>query len=164
MGKFADCNRGEWLRDMRAVIQRVEKASVKISGEIQGQIKYGALVLLGIGKNDTESDMKYIADKILALRIFEDENEKMNKSILDINGEILIVSQFTLYGDCRKGRRPSFDSAMPPNQAEKLYEEFVTYIKNSGLKIETGKFGADMKVELLNDGPVTIILDSTKIL
>lgn len=149
---------------MRAVVQRVKNASVRIDGEICGQINQGLLVFLGVSKEDAESDITYISDKITGLRIFEDENEKMNNSIMDINGEILVISQFTLYGDCRKGRRPSFDSAMRPSEAEEMYEKFVEYIKKSGLKTETGRFGADMKVELLNDGPVTIILDSSKIL
>lgn len=149
---------------MRAVVQRVKNASVRIDGEICGQINQGLLVFLGVSKEDTESDITYISDKITGLRIFEDENEKMNNSIMDINGEILVISQFTLYGDCRKGRRPSFDGAMRPPKAEEMYEKFVEYIKKSGLKTETGRFGADMKVELLNDGPVTIILDSSKIL
>ena len=149
---------------MSAVVQRVKNASVRIDGEICGQINQGLLVFLGVSKEDTESDITYISDKITGLRIFEDENEKMNNSIMDINGEILVISQFTLYGDCRKGRRPSFDGAMRPPEAEEMYEKFVEYIKKSGLKTETGRFGADMKVELLNDGPVTIILDSSKIL
>ena len=149
---------------MRAVVQRVKNASVRIDGEICGQINQGLLVFLGVSKEDTETDITYISDKITGLRIFEDENEKMNNSIMDINGEILVISQFTLYGDCRKGRRPSFDGAMRPPEAEAMYEKFVEYIKKSGLKTETGRFGADMKVELLNDGPVTIILDSSKIL
>ncbi|MEE1224185.1 MAG: D-aminoacyl-tRNA deacylase [Clostridia bacterium] len=149
---------------MRAVVQRVKNASVRIDGEICGQINQGLLVFLGVSKEDTETDITYISDKITGLRIFEDENEKMNNSIMDINGEILVISQFTLYGDCRKGRRPSFDGAMRPPEAEEMYEKFVEYIKKSGLKTETGRFGADMKVELLNDGPVTIILDSSKIL
>ena len=149
---------------MRAVVQRVKNASVRIDGEICGQINQGLLVFLGVSKEDTELDITYISDKITGLRIFEDENEKMNNSIMDINGEILVISQFTLYGDCRKGRRPSFDGAMRPPEAEEMYEKFVEYIKKSGLKTETGRFGADMKVELLNDGPVTIILDSSKIL
>lgn len=149
---------------MRAIIQRVKHASVEIDGKINGKIDEGLLIFLGVGKGDSEKDLEYIADKTLTLRIFEDENGKMNKCISDINGEILVISQFTLYGDCRKGRRPSFDSAMPPKEAEMMYEKFVDYIKNSGLKTETGMFGADMKVDLLNDGPVTMILDSTKIL
>ena len=149
---------------MRAVIQRVKHASVAVDGNVCGKIGQGLMILLGVGKNDAESDMRYIADKLLSLRIFEDENGKMNKSVCDISGELLIISQFTLYGDCRKGRRPSFDSAMKPQEAEAMYKSFVEYIKQSGLKTETGIFGADMKVELLNDGPVTLILDSTKIM
>lgn len=164
MGKFADNDRGEWLRNMRAVIQRVQHASVAVEGNVCGKISQGLMILLGISKDDKESDMKYIADKSLALRIFEDESGKMNKSVCDIGGELLIISQFTLYGDCRKGRRPSFDAAMNPKEAEKMYEKFVEYMRKSGLKTETGIFGADMKVELLNDGPVTLILDSTKIM
>lgn len=149
---------------MRAVIQRVKYASVKTDGEIKGKADEGLLIFLGVGKGDGDTDLKYIADKTLGLRIFEDENGKMNKSIADIGGEILVVSQFTLCGDCRKGRRPSFDNAMKPEAANKMYEEFVEYIKGSGLMVETGRFGADMKVELLNDGPVTMLLDSTKII
>ena len=123
---------------MRAVVQRVKNASVRIDGEICGQINQGLLVFLGVSKEDTESDITYISDKITGLRIFEDENEKMNNSIMDINGEILVISQFTLYGDCRKGRRQSFDGAMRPPEAEEMYEKFVEYIKKSGLKTETG--------------------------
>ncbi len=149
---------------MRAVIQRVSHASVEVDGEICGKIGKGYLILLGVADGDSDADLKYIADKTVNLRIFEDENGKMNKSIADIGGEILVVSQFTLYGDCRKGRRPSFDSAMKPEAANKMYEEFVEYIKGNGLRVETGRFGADMKVELLNDGPVTMLLDSTKII
>lgn len=149
---------------MRAVIQRVKYATVKVDGEEIGRTDKGLLIFLGVGKGDTENDMKYIADKSLGLRIFEDENEKMNLSVKDINGGLLIISQFTLYGDCRKGRRPSFDPAMPPKEAEEMYEKFVAYMKESGLECQTGSFGADMKVELLNDGPVTILLDSSKIL
>lgn len=149
---------------MRAVIQRVKNASVKIDGKIKGEAKEGLLIFLGVGKGDSEDDLKYIADKAIGLRIFEDENGKMNKSVKDIDGDLLIISQFTLYGDCRKGKRPSFDGAMNPGEAEEMYEKFVAYMRGSGLKTETGEFGADMKVELLNDGPVTIILDSSKII
>lgn len=145
---------------MRALIQRVLNADVKIDGKTKGEINQGLLVFLGIGKDDTEADIKYVADKMLGLRIFEDENEKMNYSVSDIKGELLIVSQFTLYGDCRKGRRPNFESAMKPPAAEEMYEKFVEYAKNSGLKVETGSFGADMKVSLVNDGPVTISIES----
>ncbi|MDD6484521.1 MAG: D-aminoacyl-tRNA deacylase [Clostridiales bacterium] len=148
---------------MRAVIQRIERAAVSVSGETVGSVKKGLLIFLGVGKGDDEQDIKYIADKALALRIFEDEDGKMNLSVTDIGGELLVISQFTLYGDCRKGRRPSFDFAMPPKDANIMYERFVEYIKKSGLKTETGIFGADMQVELVNDGPVTINLDSKKL-
>jgi len=149
---------------MRAVIQRVTKSSVTVDGKIVGNIGKGLNILLGIEKNDTEDDLKYIVEKALALRIFEDENGKMNLSVGDIQGEILVISQFTLYGDCRKGRRPSFDKAAAPDTANKLYKDFITYCKGNGFKTEHGIFGADMKVEISNDGPVTIILDSSKIL
>ena len=164
MGGAANGDRGERIRDMRAIIQRVKYASVKTDGEVKGRAGEGLLIFLGVGKGDGDADLKYIADKALGLRIFEDESGKMNKSVTDICGDILIISQFTLYGDCRKGRRPSFDGAMPPQEAEEMYERFVSYVKESGLNTETGVFGADMKVELQNDGPVTIILDSSKIL
>lgn len=147
---------------MRAVLQRVQKSSVAVDGETVSSISKGIMLLLGVEKNDTEDDLKYIADKTLALRIFEDENGKMNLSITDIGGELLIISQFTLYGDCRKGRRPSFDKAAAPEKANMLYEKFIEVCRNSGLKVQTGIFGADMKVDILNDGPVTIILDSSK--
>ena len=148
---------------MRAVVQRVSYANVKVDGEITGSIEQGLMVLLGAGQEDNENDIKYLSEKILNLRIFEDENEKMNLSLVDIQGEILIISQFTLYGDCRKGRRPSFDKAGLPQPAKKLYEDFVEECKKSGLKVQTGIFGADMKVSLLNDGPVTLLLDSKKL-
>ena len=148
---------------MRAVVQRVSYAIVKVDGEITGSIEQGLMVLLGAGQEDNEHDIKYLSEKILNLRIFEDENEKMNLSLLDIQGEILIISQFTLYGDCRKGRRPSFDKAGLPKPAKTLYEDFVEECKKSGLKVQTGIFGADMKVSLLNDGPVTLLLDSKKL-
>lgn len=148
---------------MRAVIQRVTNASVKVDGEVIGSINKGILVFLGVSDEDTDTDLKYIADKMLNLRIFEDNDGKMNLSLLDINGELLIVSQFTLYGDCRKGRRPSFDKAGKPAYANEMYEKFIAYCKNSGIKTECGEFGADMKVSLLNDGPVTLMLDSTKL-
>jgi D-aminoacyl-tRNA deacylase len=147
---------------MRAVIQRVSHAKVTVDGEITGQISRGLLVLLGVSTTDTESDADYLADKITGLRIFEDSDGKMNLSVADIGGAILAVSQFTLYGDARKGRRPSFDSAARPEQAKKLYEYFVEKIRAAGLKCETGRFQAEMQVELTNDGPVTILLDSSK--
>ncbi|MBR3791677.1 MAG: D-tyrosyl-tRNA(Tyr) deacylase [Clostridia bacterium] len=148
---------------MRAVVQRVLNASVEVENKIVGQINQGFLVLLGVGQEDDESDMKYIADKIMNLRVFEDENEKMNLSINDIKGELLVVSQFTLYGDCRKGRRPSFDTAGEPKMAKELYLKTCEYFKSFGIKTETGIFAADMKVNLLNDGPVTLLLDSKKL-
>lgn len=148
---------------MRAVVQRVNHASVTISGNVSGEIKKGLLVLLGVGPDDTDKDLKYICDKVLGLRIFEDEEEKMNLSLKDIGGELLVVSQFTLYGDCRKGKRPSFASACPPDKAKKLYEEFLELCEKEGVLPEHGEFGADMKVDLQNDGPVTIMLDSSKL-
>jgi D-aminoacyl-tRNA deacylase len=148
---------------MRAVIQRVSHAKVTVDGEITGQISRGLLVLLGVSTTDTESDADYLADKITGLRIFEDSDGKMNLSVADIGGAILAVSQFTLYGDARKGRRPSFDAAARPEQAKKLYEYFVEKIRAAGLPCETGRFQAEMKVDLVNDGPVTILLDSTKL-
>lgn len=148
---------------MRAILQRVTNAEVKVDGEIIGSIGNGILIFLGVSDDDTEKDLQYIADKMINLRIFEDENGKMNLSVHDIQGELLIVSQFTLYGDCRKGRRPSFDKAGKPDFANEMYEKFIKYCSDSGLKTEHGEFGADMKVSLLNDGPVTIMLDSTKL-
>lgn len=149
---------------MRAVVERVSSASVSVNGEVIGKIGKGFLVLLGVGDGDTEVDLKYISDKIMGLRVFSDENDKMNLSIFDIGGSVLAISQFTLYGDCRKGRRPNFTSAMEPETAEKMYCDFVDILRNNGINTETGKFGADMQVELINDGPVTLILDSSKIL
>ncbi len=147
---------------MRAVVQRVKKSRVIVEGRLVGEINKGFNVLLGISKEDTIEDLKYIKDKIINLRVFEDENDKMNLSLLDIKGDILSISQFTLYGDCRKGRRPNFMNAMGGDEAKALYEEFVKMLKESGLKIETGEFGAHMNVEIENDGPVTILLDSKK--
>lgn len=145
---------------MRAVVQRVTNADVKIDGRVSGKIDNGLLVLLGVGNGDTEEDMKYIADKIIKLRIFSDENDKMNLSLEDVGGSMLVISQFTLYGDCSHGRRPYFGNAMEPVSANEMYEKFVAYIREQGIHIETGEFGADMKVSLTNDGPVTIILES----
>ena len=147
---------------MRAVVQRVKKSRVIVEGRLVGEINKGFNVLLGISKEDTIEDLKYIKDKIINLRVFEDENDKMNLSLLDIKGDILAISQCTLYGDCRKGRRPNFMNAMGGDEAKALYEEFVKMLKESGLKIETGEFGAHMNVEIENDGPVTILLDSKK--
>lgn len=145
---------------MRAVVQRVTNADVKIDGRVSGKIDNGLLVLLGVGNGDTEEDMKYIADKIIKLRIFSDENDKMNLSLEDVGGSMLVISQFTLYGDCSHGRRPYFGNAMEPVSANEMYEKFVAYIRGRGIHTETGEFGADMKVSLTNDGPVTIILES----
>lgn len=145
---------------MRAVVQRVTNADVKIDGRVNGKIDDGLLVLLGVGNGDTEEDMKYIADKIIKLRIFSDENDKMNLSLVDVGGSMLVISQFTLYGDCSHGRRPYFGNAMEPVSANEMYEKFVAYIREQGIHTETGEFGADMKVSLTNDGPVTIILES----
>ena len=146
---------------MRAVIQRVARAQVNVGDEIVGKIGPGLLVLLGISKRDTQADADYLAAKIPGLRIFDDENGKMNLSLTDLGGSVLCVSQFTLYGDVRKGKRPSFDEAAPPQMATELYEYFVKKIRDTGVVCETGRFQAMMKVELVNDGPVTILLDSS---
>ncbi|HUM06182.1 MAG TPA: D-aminoacyl-tRNA deacylase [Terriglobales bacterium] len=145
---------------MRAVIQRVSCAKVTVNGGVTGEIGPGLLVLLGVGTGDTKSDADYLADKIIGLRIFEDDGGKMNLSVVDVKGAILAVSQFTLYGDVRRGKRPSFDAAAPPQQAHELYEYFVEKIRAAGLRCETGRFQEMMKVELANEGPVTILLDS----
>ena len=147
---------------MRAVVQRVTYSSVEVDGEIVGEINKGFNVLLGISKEDTEEDMKYIKDKIINLRVFSDENDKMNLSLLDIQGELLLISQFTLYGDARKGRRPNFMNALGGEEAKKFYDKFIEMMKETGLKVQTGIFGADMKVDIKNDGPVTILLDSSR--
>lgn len=147
---------------MRAIVQRVKEARVEVDGETVGRIGEGVLVLLGAGKDDSEDDAEYLAEKILTLRIFEDAEGKMNLSVTDTGGEVLVVSQFTLYGDCRKGRRPSFDKASPPEAAEALYELFVAKLRESWAKVETGKFRAMMDVHLVNSGPVTLMLDSKR--
>ncbi|MBP3891654.1 MAG: D-tyrosyl-tRNA(Tyr) deacylase [Solobacterium sp.] len=145
---------------MRVVIQRVKHASVKIEGNLHGQIQQGFLLLVGICDEDSEEVVQKVAEKIRKLRIFEDENGKMNLALQDINGSILSISQFTLYADCKKGNRPSFDGAGKPEHAKRLYLYFNEYLRAAGVHVEEGIFGADMKVELLNDGPVTIVLDS----
>jgi len=147
---------------MRAVVQRVSSSKVTVDGNTTGEIKRGLLVLLGVTHEDTSKDVDYIIDKVLNLRIFEDENEKMNLSLKDVEGELLVVSQFTLYGDCRKGRRPSFSNAARPEVATKLYEEFIEKARKEGIVTQTGQFGAHMMVDLTNDGPVTILLESNR--
>ena len=149
---------------MRAVVQRVSSSKVTVDEEVVGKVNKGLLVLLGVTHDDTSKDVDYIVDKVTNLRIFEDENDKMNLSLKDIDGEILAVSQFTLYGDCRRGRRPSFSDAARPDVANPLYEEFVQKVRDLGINVGTGKFGAHMMVDLTNDGPVTMLLDSSKIL
>ena len=144
---------------MRAVVQRVTYSSVEVNGEIVGEINNGFNVLLGISKDDTEEDMKYIKENIINLRVFSDENDKMNLSLLDIKGELLLISQFTLYGDARKGRRPNFMNALGGEEAKRFYDKFIEMMKETGLKVETGVFGADMKVDIKNDGPVTIMME-----
>jgi len=148
---------------MRSVIQRVSRAKVTVDGEITGEIGKGILVLLGVANEDSEKEASYLLDKIVNLRIFEDADGKMNLSLLDIDGDLLVVSQFTLYGDVRKGRRPSFIKAAPPEKANVLYEFFVAEARKHIAKVETGRFQAMMDVELINDGPVTILLDSDKL-
>ena len=147
---------------MRALVQRVSRASVTIDGRVHGAIEKGFLVLLGVTEGDTEADARYLADKCVGLRVFTDENDKMNLALADVGGGLLIVSQFTLYGDCSHGRRPSFVAAARPDLAIPLYETFVARCRESGLPVETGEFGAHMEVELLNDGPVTLWLDTVE--
>jgi D-tyrosyl-tRNA(Tyr) deacylase len=148
---------------MRAVIQRVSEAKVEVEGKVIGQIGSGLLVYLGVGTQDTEADAQFMADKLVNLRIFSDEAGKMNRSVIDIGGGILLVSQFTLYGDCRKGRRPGFDAAGEPGLAERLYEKVATLIAAADVPVEKGSFGAHMHVSSLNDGPVTFLLDSSRL-
>ena len=148
---------------MRLVVQRVSNAKVEVDNRTTGEIEQGFLVLLGVTHTDTKETADFLVKKLCNLRVFEDENEKMNLSIQDIKGELLVISQFTLYGDCRKGRRPSFDKAGHPTLAKQLYDKVCTYFAENGIKTETGRFGADMKVQLINDGPVTILLDSKKL-
>ena len=144
---------------MRALVQRVKKGSVTIDGKVNGAVEQGLVILLGVTHTDTEKDADFVADKCVDLRIFEDENGKMNKSLEDIGGSILLVSQFTLYAATRKGRRPSFDAAARPEYAEVLYEYFIRKLRSRGITVETGIFGADMQVEIHNDGPVTMLVE-----
>lgn len=147
---------------MRAVVQRVLHSCVKVDDQTVGEIQKGILVLLGIENEDDKKDIEYLAEKIVNLRIFDDENGKMNMSLLGIQGEILVVSQFTLYGDCKKGKRPSYDRAAKPEKAKEIYENFINYLKRFNIKLEIGKFQASMMVEIINDGPVTLLIDSKK--
>ncbi|HYW40596.1 MAG TPA: D-aminoacyl-tRNA deacylase [Terriglobales bacterium] len=147
---------------MRAVVQRVSRARVTVAGEITGEIGLGLLVLLGVGAGDTPTEADYLAEKTIGLRIFEDAGGKMNLSVAEVAGALLVVSQFTLYGDARRGKRPSFDAAAPTEQARELYEYFVEKVRAVGLRCETGRFQETMQVELVNEGPVTILLDSAK--
>lgn len=149
---------------MRAVVQRVTRASVTVEGQVTGSIDHGLLVFLGAGAEDGANDLAYCVDKIANLRIFSDDNGKMNRSVLDVGGGVLVVSQFTLFGDARQGRRPAFTSALEPNAARALYDQSLDALRAAGVtRVEAGRFGADMKVDLLNDGPVTILLDSRKL-
>lgn len=147
---------------MRVVVQRSKEASVTVEGKITGQISKGLVLLVGVTHDDTSADVEFVAEKVVNLRIFEDENQKMNHSLLDVEGQILSVSQFTLYGDCRKGRRPNFMDAARPERALEIYELFNAALRNKGIKVETGVFGAMMDVSLTNDGPVTLIIESKK--
>ncbi|MHC4881103.1 MAG: D-aminoacyl-tRNA deacylase [Planctomycetota bacterium] len=147
---------------MRAVIQRVSRASVTVDGKVNGSIERGLLVFLGVGRDDTQKDIDFIADKIVNLRIFECDEGKMNLSVSDIGGAVLLISQFTLFGDCRKGRRPDFTAAGPPDTANRLYEQTIAAVKARGVPVETGVFAAHMDIDSINDGPVTLLLDSRK--
>jgi D-tyrosyl-tRNA(Tyr) deacylase len=145
---------------MRVVLQRAKKAEVRVEGGVVGKIDRGLMLLVGVTHEDTREDAAYVAEKVANLRIFEDENDKMNHSLLDVDGQVLSVSQFTLYGDCRKGRRPNFMDAAKPDHAEMIYEAFNEELRGKGVKVETGKFGAMMEVDFVNDGPVTMIVES----
>lgn len=147
---------------MRAVVQRVTSARVTVDGEVVGRIARGFLVLLGVAHDDEQADVVYTAQKLVGLRVFEDDDGKMNRSLTEVGGAMLIVSQFTLYGDCRTGRRPSFIEAAPPEKADSLYRQVVAEVRGQGIHVETGKFQAMMQVELVNDGPVTLLIDSRK--
>ena len=149
---------------MRAVLTRVKSASVSIDGQVVGSIGKGFLILLGVGPNDTEKECRYLAEKALGLRVFEDENGKMNLGLEQVGGQVLVVSQFTLYGNCRKGRRPSFTEAAPPDLGNRLYERFLKDCEELGYPPQHGRFGADMQVESVNDGPVTLILDTDQLM
>ena len=149
---------------MRAVLTRVKSASVTIDGELTGKIGQGFLILLGVGPEDTEKECRYLAEKALGLRVFEDENGKMNRGLDDVNGQVLVVSQFTLFGNCRKGRRPSFTDAAGPELGNQLYERFLEICEELGYPPQHGRFGADMQVESVNDGPVTLILDTKQLM
>jgi len=148
---------------VRACIQRVSEASVTVEGVVVGEIGRGLVVLLGVGQGDAEEDARYLADRVVGLRVFEDEEGKMNRSLEDVGGAVLAISQFTLYGDCRKGRRPSFTRAAPPELAEQLYDTFIAAVGVQGIRVQTGQFRAQMDVALVNDGPVTLLLDSAKL-
>ena len=148
---------------MRAVVQRVSRAKVMVAGEVTGEIGTGLLVLLAVGHQDSEASAEYLAEKVVGLRIFEDDSGKMNRSVVDVGGAVLVVSQFTLYGDVRKGKRPSFDDAASPEKARELYESFVGRVRAAGLQCETGRFQEMMAVDLVNEGPVTILVDSEKL-
>jgi D-tyrosyl-tRNA(Tyr) deacylase len=147
---------------MRACVQRVSTASVTVEGQVIGEIGRGLVVLLGVGHDDTEQEVRTLADKVTGLRVFEDDAGKMNLALADVGGAMLVVSQFTLFGDCRKGRRPSFTAAAPPELAERLYEQFVTEVRARGVNVATGRFRANMQVGLINDGPVTLLLDTAE--
>jgi D-tyrosyl-tRNA(Tyr) deacylase len=147
---------------VRAVVQRVSRAEVRVGGDVTGRIDHGLCVLVAAGDDDTDADLAYLVDKIVGLRIFADDEGNMNRSVVDVGGALLIVSQFTLYGDARKGRRPSFIKAMAPASAEPFYERFVAAVRATGVPVETGRFRAMMQVELVNDGPVTLLLDSKR--
>lgn len=148
---------------MRAVVQRVARARVTVADEVTGHIERGLLVLLGVAERDTERDVEYLAQKIVGLRVFEDEDGRMNRSLSDVGGGLLVVSQFTLLGDCRRGRRPSFVDAAPPEEAEPMYQRFVTMVRQHGIDVQCGRFRQSMDVESVNDGPVTLLLDSQKL-
>lgn len=162
-GQFVSCPYAEYNQNMRLLIQRVKNATVTVNNSKVGQIEKGLLVFLGVSRADRDSDIEFIAEKMANLRIFEDEAGKMNLSLLDVKGELLVVSQFTLYADCKKGRRPSFTDAASPDLAGDLYKKFVQRCKEFGIKVETGEFGADMDIALTNWGPVTIMLDTKEL-